>query len=615
MILGGPFSWGQNPKKTAIQNETWNYVDLIKTLEKQLEKGIRSTSTYEILGDAYFAKGNYTKALEHYSHLDRQVNKMPKERLFRYIQSLKSGGAFAKAQEYQRLFVSKFPDDNRSLFFKNQRFPVLEWHIDSLSKVSFNSAFSDYGFTIVDNKGFFVSTRDTLGFGKRTHGWTGERFSNLYTVPLDSLSAGVKPKKFKKIRGRYNESMLVRSPIDGQLWFTRNMPSNSKTNRSKDGVLHTGIFILQTENGKDRIIPSPFYSKEYSFSHPTFDDKGCIYFAANLADSRGKTDLYQSCFEKGQWSTPKNLGDQINTEARENFPMYYDHRLYFASEGLPGLGGYDIWFVELLEDGNFGRPVPLPEPVNSPFDDFAFFEIAGQQAYFSSNRDTQSGDDIYYVSWHKKTPPCFVELTFRVMDVLTGELIDKEQLNWLWKWGAAEELQTSKSNSLKVDCQQLVDLEFQHPDYDAGQVSWTPNDPTELTLFLVKKPKSPEVGDDLAKLLAIEQIYFDLDRWNIRPDAAIELHKIREVLLQFPDIKIDIRSHTDSRASDTYNLNLSEKRAQSTMQWLIEHGISQERLTAKGYGETQLLNHCKNNVPCSEEEHQRNRRSEFIIVE
>ncbi|MEI2422598.1 OmpA family protein, partial [Arthrospira platensis SPKY2] len=123
------------------------------------------------------------------------------------------------------------------------------------------------------------------------------------------------------------------------------------------------------------------------------------------------------------------------------------------------------------------------------------------------------------------------------------------------------------------------------------------------------------VGDDLAKLLAIEQIYFDLDRWHIREDAALELQKIKEVLLQFPEIKIDIRSHTDSRASDTYNLSLSEKRAQSTKQWLIEQGISVERLHAKGYGETQLLNHCKNGINCTEEEHQRNRRSEFIIVE
>ena len=119
---------------------------------------------------------------------------------------------------------------------------------------------------------------------------------------------------------------------------------------------------------------------------------------------------------------------------------------------------------------------------------------------------------------------------------------------------------------------------------------------------------------DLAKVLNIKEIYFDLDKSDIRPDAAVELAKIVEVMRENPKMKIDIRSHTDSRASDEYNLRLSERRAKATLEWIVKQGIERKRLTAKGYGETQLVNGCSNGVPCTDEEHQANRRSEFIIV-
>ncbi|MDV7393801.1 hypothetical protein RZS08_20655, partial [Arthrospira platensis SPKY1] len=154
----------------------------------------------------------------------------------------------------------------------------------------------------------------------------------------------------------------------------------------------------------------------------------------------------------------KNLGDQINTEARENFPMFYNNRLYFASEGLPGLGGYDLWVADMQADGNWGLPSPLPEPINSPFDDFAFFEMPEQKAYFSSNRDAYTGDDIYVVDWKTKIPPCFVELKFKVMDVMTGKIIENN-LEWLWKWDANEATQIADAPSITVDCQQTVVLE------------------------------------------------------------------------------------------------------------------------------------------------------------
>ena len=134
---------------------------------------------------------------------------------------------------------------------------------------------------------------------------------------------------------------------------------------------------------------------------------------------------------------------------------------------------------------------------------------------------------------------------------------------------------------------------------------------------MLLKPREVAISKntDLAKVFDIKEIYFDLNKSDIRPDAAVELAKIVEVMKEYPKMKIDIRSHTDSRGSDKFNLILSDKRAKATMEWIVSQGIAKNRLTAKGYGETQLVNGCKNGVPCSEEEHQQNRRSEFIIVE
>ena len=169
-----------------------------------------------------------------------------------------------------------------------------------------------------------------------------------------------------------------------------------------------------------------------------------------------------------------------------------------------------------------------------------------------------------------------------------------------------------------VDCDDtFVFIRAQKEDYAVAeeQVDIRQNGEVYKEIFLKSIKKKVTVGDDLAKFFNIEIIYFDFDKSNIRPDAAVDLAKIVEVMKEHPTIKIAIKSHTDSRGSDAYNLALSDRRAKSTLEWMVQQGIDRSRLTAKGYGETQLVNGCSNGVPCSEEEHQKNRRSEFIITE
>ena len=152
--------------------------------------------------------------------------------------------------------------------------------------------------------------------------------------------------------------------------------------------------------------------------------------------------------------------------------------------------------------------------------------------------------------------------------------------------------------------------------YETTEVKVLTDKEGDIFYEFLLKPREIAISKDtdLAKVFEIKEIYFDLNKSNIRPDAAVELAKIVEVMKQYPKMKIDIRSHTDSRATDSYNLALSDRRAKSTLEWIVKQGIDRKRLKAKGYGETQLVNGCSNGVPCTEEQHQANRRSEFIVV-
>ena len=169
----------------------------------------------------------------------------------------------------------------------------------------------------------------------------------------------------------------------------------------------------------------------------------------------------------------------------------------------------------------------------------------------------------------------------------------------------------------EVECEKSYYVRAEKADYvTKEQKIFIPKESgkTELPIALEKLVKQVKVGDDLAKTFGIKIIYFDLDKWNIRQDAAVDLAKIVDVLQENPTMKVDVRSHTDSRQTHKYNEKLSDRRAKSTVEWMVQNGINSSRLTGKGYGETQLVNKCADGVSCSEEEHQLNRRSEFIIT-
>ena len=384
--------------------------------------------------------------------------------------------------------------------------------------------------------------------------------------------------------------------------------------------------------GKDgqweNITPLPFNSDSYQTAHPalTQDDK-MLYFASDMDGTRGQSDLYRvKINDDGSFGTPENLGDAINTPGRETYPFINaDNELYFASDGQPGLGGLDIFITKIPKDGSldFKKVLNVGEEANSPKDDFALIiDSKTKKGFLSSNRDGGQGSDDIYKFVETRPIWCEQLLYGVVTDEKTHEILPGAKL-LLFDEKFKQLAETTSDKDGKYEFKENIECGSKYyvrASLDGYNTKESPviigktDGKTELNIELEKSQKQVKVGDDIADVFGINLIYFDLDKWNIRPDAAIDLAKILDVLEQYPTMKLDIRSHTDCRASAAYNEKLSDRRAKSTRDWLISKGIDPNRLTAKGYGESQLVNKCSDGVQCTEAEHQLNRRSQFIIT-
>jgi outer membrane protein OmpA-like peptidoglycan-associated protein len=368
----------------------------------------------------------------------------------------------------------------------------------------------------------------------------------------------------------------------------------------------------------------PFNSNEYSIAHPTLSvDEKTLYFASDMPGTLGQSDLFRVKINgDGTYGAPENLGPEINTEGRETFPFVSnDNELYFASDGRPGLGGLDVFVARIEVDQSFYGIQNVGEPINSKQDDFAFFiNSKSRNGFFTSNREGGKGyDDIYRFVENKKLT-CEQDLSGQVTDLETKEMLTNTKMSLFdanFKPLQVTQTDAQGRYSFAVDCSKTYYVRAEKDEYQTKEGSVKTkrfSGSKDYSMALERRIKPIAVGTDLAKTLDIPMIYFDLDKSAIRKDASYELAKVLEVMQQYPEMKIEVRSHTDSRQTANYNEKLSDRRAKATVAWLVKNGINSARLIGKGYGETMLVNQCSDGVKCTEEEHQANRRSEFIIV-
>lgn len=621
---------------TSINNandkyEKYAYVDAIKVYESVANKGYKDEKMFQRLGNSYYFNGELVKALKWYDELFAMNEQQEPEYLYRYAQCLKSAGNYAKADAILEKFNQKVTTDKRGVLFESNKNYLEEIKNNSgrfeIADAGINSNYSDYGSAIFNDKLVFTSARDTGGIAKKNFKWTNKSFTNLYTAELKSDGSIGVPQRFqKKVNTKFNESTPVFTKDGRTMYFTRNNFLNGKRGRDENKITLLKLYKADLVDGEWKNIQElPFNSDQYSVAHPTLSvDEKTLYFASDMPGTLGQSDLFKvSINDNGTFGSPQNLGAKINTEGRETFPFISsDNELYFATDGRPGLGGLDVFVAKINDNGTFEEIQNVGEPINSKQDDFAFIiNSKNRNGFFSSNRDNGHGFDDIYRFTEKRKLTCEQELAGTITDLDTKEIIANATVALFDETfqSVAQVVSDEKGNYIftNVNCGKNYFVRVAKVDYESKEVPVTIkklSGKTALSVQLEKRVKAIEVGTDLAKTLDIPIIYFDLDKATIKKESAYQLEKIIEILKQYPTLILDIRSHTDSRQTAKYNQVLSDKRAKSTMNWLVQKGIDPSRLTAKGYGESQLVNQCSDGVNCTEEEHQLNRRSEFVIT-
>ena len=629
--------FAQPEKELEKANEMYknfSYVDAIKIYERIAQKGFVNQEMLQSLGNAYYYNAEYKKALPWYEQLFQEGKyKVKPEYYYRYAQTLKSVGDYTEADKMMAKFVelTNANDTRAALFEENKDYQTVIKNNSGrfqLNNASINTENSEYGTALYGDKIVFAGATDARKAKRGVSQWTGESFYDLYEAEHFDQKLGNRKPFSSTINTQFNESTPVFTKDGNTMYFTRNNYVNRKLGSDIENTILLKILrATKDKNGNwGNIVEVPFNSDQYNVAHPALSsDEKYLYFASDMPGTFGSSDIFRvEILGDNQYGTPENLGNIINTAGRESFPyISKDNVLYYSSDGIPGLGGLDIFAAKFNADGSTSKPVNIGMPGNSADDDFCFvFNSDSKIGFLTSNRSGGKGkDDIY--SFHEDKPllfSCQKNIKGIVKDAKTKAIIANAKVVLSDKVMKEVGTHQSKNDGTftfeKVDCNNTnYYLRGEKQKYETAEVNVTVGkDEVVYEILLNPREVAIKKGMDLAKVFEIKEIKFDYNKADIRPDAAVELTKIVEVMREYPKMKIDIRSHTDSRGADSYNLKLSDRRAKATLEWIVKQGIDKKRLKAKGYGETRLVNGCSNGVPCTEEEHQENRRSEFIVV-
>ncbi|MGK6352365.1 OmpA family protein [Parapedobacter sp. DT-150] len=609
----------------------YEYADAAALYVKLADRKKPRVDDLERLAYCYGQMKDYESAENWYARVAGMDGSDP-ETLLRYGEVLKANGKYAEARRQLAAYAEKTGDTDRVALQIAGCDSAVIWMADptvhKLRNEGVNTSLSEFSVFPVGDKVYYAGEPDGYMHGAGRYGWTGNSFLRVYTAdrnPDNTLVNGV-----MAVEGINNAAYHI-GPVaagdgDETLYVTRTYPgrdgARTKEASRKYRTNNLELYVYTRENGDWQLAPFAYNNvKEYSVGHAALGGDGSIlYFVSDMPGGQGGTDIWYS--EKqadGSWGTPVNAGEMINSGGDELFPnIGPDGTLYYSSDGFAGMGGLDVFRSAGSKD-QWSAPVNLRHPVNSSGDDFAYITNyegpEGMAGYLSSNRSGgRGGDDIYSFTFEK--PELIIILQGTASDRKTGgRLADVSVTLYDGERQIAAKKRTDGSGTFEFvldrDKQYAVLGQKEKYHADSAKVSTqsiTVSDTLEVALLL-------EPIFEVGRTFELENIYYDFDKHNIRPDAAAVLDELVRTLRDNPTLKIELSSHTDSRGSDAYNLALSQRRAQAAVEYLISRGIARDRMVARGYGETRLVNGCGNGVPCSREQHQANRRTEVTVLE
>ena len=624
-------------KANTYFDRMW-YAEAAELYEQALARSPdhQSPAMIEKAADAHYFNSNMSRAFYWYNKLyEAGKHEMTAANLFKYAHTLKGTGKYGRARRLLRLYDRKVaaelagPKDRQT---EREREVVLDNILNSeeafgVKNLEINSKYSDFApMYYQGDKIVFASSVDSAFFKTRRYKWNDQPYLDLYVARMneesDELRSAVKFSK--EINTKYHEAAVTFSPDQQTMYFTRNN-YGKKLRRDKHGVNHLKIYRSRKMGGEwTEAEELPFNGEDYSAGHPALSPDGSqLYFVSDMPGSLGETDIFVvDVYEDGGFSHPRNLGPNVNTEHKEMFPFITENKLYFSSNGHIGLGGLDIYETVFDPEEGYLPAQNAGKPINSKSDDFSFIiKEDTQKGYFASNRRGGKGDDDLY-SFQRLLPEEANENAIDgvVTDLIEGEALPDAMVELLDENHIKlKEIVSSEDGSfvfeeLKGDTRYFLRVQKDGYQEETREFRTSDNERVSTEVALQKLEERITVEDGVRKL-KMDNIYFDFDKFTIRRDAASELDELVEMMHQHPTMVIKIESHTDSRGPRAYNKYLSDKRAKSTRDYLIRQGIDPSRIeSAIGYGEERLLNKCDGSVVCSREQHQLNRRSEFIIV-
>ncbi|WP_303318202.1 OmpA family protein [Flavivirga abyssicola] len=656
-------SFGQKKTRADRFFEKGDYSNAAKYYEEEIKKE-RHKKAIENIAVCYYNTFEYRLASRYlkqlvkgkYGEKDKTYNN---EYNFKLYQVLSALGDYETGLDYfkrykENLSVSLDASESIEIIeafkLKNPDYKI--------KKSPFNSESSDFGAVKFNDTVYFTSDRDNKKLLRKKYKWTHQSFLDIYAVKVDENNdtiGSIKPLP-KTINSKLHEGNFCFTSDGNTLYISRSNYTDGKKEFNEQSNNNIHLYKTTRVNGKwGKLEKLPFNKNGFSYQHPALspDDKK-LYFSSDIEGGYGSFDLYYVAIEvDGTIGEPVNLGQTINTENREHFPFIsQEGNLFFASNGHLGLGMLDNFVSERVNNA-FTKPINLGAPINSRYDDFSLNYYNAKEGFFSTNRNKKN-DEIFKF---KQTGEVFIREyinRFEVRDLETKAYIPNTEVVLKDKKGV--EKYTNTLDSLAFF---NINLLANNYEFSANNEAYTPNtlnvtvaeaqdqihvlylkkipppppiDPVEALIEEKKidkklKEEDPErfelltdvegppvIEKDGKLFFQLEPIYFNFDMWNIRADSKKILDELAAKLERYPNIYLKISSHTDSRGTVRYNQILSERRAESTRNYLALEGfINARRMKFQGFGELEPIVPCPM-LDCTDDEHQLNRRSEFEIV-
>jgi outer membrane protein OmpA-like peptidoglycan-associated protein/tetratricopeptide (TPR) repeat protein len=624
----------QDPGKEAETHyNNYNFALALEAYKKLLEKQEASLKIVKRIADCYRFLNNSKEAEFWYAQTLTFPDHEPENLRF-FADAARKNGNYDKAKRLYLRYADRVPDQAAlALKLAANCDEVRQWiekpapyELAPLAELSSDNL--DFSPVFYQQGLVFTSDRVLPGSKEPLSGWTGKPLAKLYYARSEGGRFTTIEPLPGPINSKFENGSAVFNQSEDVVYFTRVNKIKPKVTwvkfSAEEEFINRLEIYISSKNGNTWSEPVPFPFNDinaYSIGHPALSRGGdTLYFASDMPGGFGDTDIYFSVKRKGgSWSKPVNAGPQVNTASKELFPVVAQTGFYFSSEGHSGMGGLDIYQAQ--GSGSRWKNVRnLRYPLNSSSDDFGIlFDKSGQAGYLSTNRNSADGSDNLY-AFQYAAPSCrLTGWTLEHIPARPGEVQEAPVSEVLVRITNNVDTTTVQAYSDKFG-----NFTFEVRDGVTYTVKGTKKGYLTTTATVTQDCNSVvnlvKTGltlhrDMLNKPIILDKIYYDVNSYKIRPDAARELDKLVQIIRDNPGIKIELSSHTDSRAAENYNNLLSQMRADAAVSYIISKGVPESSIVAKGYGESRLINKCADGVRCPEKEHQLNRRTEFTILE